>query len=80
MNDLTISATTVTAAALWLIGGTMTILELFTGVDGGELGIVLAMGGATLTVRGYFLRLCDQERHAFGLGREHERASRIRQV
>lgn len=77
MNDLTISAWTVLAGLLWLIGSTLTVLSWLTEIDGGDLGVVLAMGGATLTVRGYISRLCDQERHAFALGREHERASRI---
>lgn len=79
MDDFRISATSVAAGVLWAIGAALTIVELLTGIDTGEVGIVAAAGGGVLTIRGYFCRLACRERKAFELGREYE-SGRIHSV
>lgn len=79
MNDFRISATTAASGLLWTVGVVLTIVELVTGLDVGELGVVTAAGGAVLTVRGFFCQLADRERNAFELGRDYE-SNRIHPV
>lgn len=73
MNDLDLSATGVAATSLWLIGVALALIQLTTNIELGQLGIIAAAGGATLNVRGYFLRFEDRERSAFEIGRDYER-------
>lgn len=71
MQDKSVSATTVIATAMWVVGGLMTLVELFTRLDIGSLGIVIAAGGATLNVRRFFCQLAERDRNAFELGRDY---------
>lgn len=70
MNDLRVSATIGTAVLLWIIGGTLALLELFTSLEAGAAGVTIATGAAVLNVRAYFCRLQYREENAFRLGRD----------
>lgn len=74
MSDWHLSATAVAATVLWVIGVALAMVQLLTDVGVGQLGIIAAAGGATLNVRGYFVKLEDRERNAFNLGRDYENA------
>lgn len=89
-NTKTISLTCAIAATLWALGTLLVLLEtglemavvttdearFWTGV--GKLGLILCMGGMTLTVRGYAVwavrhltqRQAEWEQAAYDLGRE----------
>jgi hypothetical protein len=73
MNDRNLSATVVAATVLWILGGSLAVVEAVSGLQVGALGIVAVAGGATLNVRGYFCGLEARERNAFVLGRDYER-------
>lgn len=72
MTDRNISATTTLAVLMWMVGAALALTELFTHLDIGELGIVIAAAGATMNVRGFFCHIAYRERNAFELGREYE--------
>lgn len=76
MQDKTVSLTSVFAWVLWVVAIALVLVDVFTEVNSGDLGIVAAAGGATLTVRGYFLDLEDRERNAFEIGRDSTRRVR----
>lgn len=73
MNDLHVSATIGTAVLLWVLGGTLVLLEMMTSIDCGAAGVTIATGAAVFNVRGYFCRLAQREQNAFELGREYGR-------
>lgn len=76
MNDRNVSLRAVLAVTLWLLGVACILIQLTAPIAVGHLGLLLAMGGATLHVRGFFCHLIEQERNAFELGRDHERGLR----
>lgn len=71
MNERSIAVHSAISALLWPIGFALVLLGLFTEFEFGQLGIVLCMVAATLTVRGYFCGLYRREREAFELGRDY---------
>lgn len=80
MNDRPISTTTVLASTLWVVGFGLAFLYAAIGLRGtGVLAMLIAAGGATLTVRGYLCRLeeelFERERNAFQLGRDDARST-----
>lgn len=72
MNDLHVSATIGAAVLLWVLGGTLSVLELFTGIHSGPSGVTIATGAAVLNVRAYFCQFADRQQNAFDLGRDYE--------
>jgi hypothetical protein len=75
MKDRPISVTAVCATLLWIFGYALGIIYCVTGIQGtGVMAMLIAAAGATLTVRGYLVRLADtlleRERNAFLLGRD----------
>lgn len=72
MKDLNVSIHTVLATALWFLGGTLIVIEVFGGPDGlGNLGIYLAGMGGVLNVRRFACQAGGlRERRAFEMGRE----------
>lgn len=70
MQDRTITATTAAALFLWPAGLGLVLLDLFTAVNTGQLGLYLAMGGGVLNIRGFFCAQNYRERNAFYLGRD----------
>lgn len=70
MHDRNISATVVSAFALWFIGLSLAVTNVFIEPDIGGLAMVVAAAGATITVRGFFCQLLRREQAAFDLGRE----------
>lgn len=79
MNDLHVSATIGAAVLLWIVGGLLAALELFTDIESGALGVTIVTAGAVLNVRSYFCRLEKREQNAFALGRDYE-SGRVRSL
>ena len=76
MNERSVSVYNAFSYLLWPAGLTLVLVGLFTKWELGQLGIVLCMMGATLTVRSYFCALERRERSAYQLGRESVRSIR----
>lgn len=76
MNDRSIAVHAAVAYLLWPLGVILVGLGFLVEYDLGQVGIVLCMVGATLTVRGYFCAMHRRERNAFELGREYEQGLR----
>lgn len=79
MNDLDVSVTSVIATILWAIGIGLAMIALLTDFDVGALGVISAASGATLNVRGFFVKLEHRDRNTFELGRDYE-SSRVHSV
>lgn len=77
MSDRSISFTSAVSAALWVLGVMLVMLDIALGEDAiGRLGFVVAMGGATLSVRSFICTLAYRERNAFEMGREYAEGQR----
>lgn len=76
MQDKRVSLTGISAAALWVLSVAMVIVDVFTDVNSGDLGIIAGLGAATLTIRGYFVDLAAREQNAFEIGRDSVRRTR----
>lgn len=73
MNDRSITLRSAVSCLLWTTGVVLALLETLGVADIGELGVVAAAAGATLSVRGFVAELERRDRNAFELGRDHER-------
>lgn len=81
MNERSIAIHAAISYLLWPTGMILVCIGLVTEFELGQLGIVLCMIAATLTVRGYFCALVRRERDVFEMGRDYEQGLRtIRQV
>lgn len=71
-HQVTITVNTCTAAALWLVGVTLSVLDWVGWLrDGaGMVGVVAVAGGHLLCVQGLFAEQARRELEAFHLGRE----------
>lgn len=58
MQDATMSATTTTAYALWVLGATLIGLSFFFALQLAAIGLYCAGAGGVLHIRSFFL--CDQ--------------------
>lgn len=80
LADPHLSWTSLGAFVLWLAALTLVLVDVLTGIDTGDIGIVASAAAATLTVRGYMIGLVDQiqirERNAFEIGRDSVRSIR----
>lgn len=72
MNDRSIAIHAAISWLLWPTGFTLVCIGVLTKFELGQLGIVLCMIAATLTVRGYFCTLHKRERDLFEMGRDYE--------
>ena len=82
MSDPPLSTTTICAVSLWILAFALAGVYAATGLRGlGVFAVLVMGGGATLTVRRYLLKMCDDllthERQAFQAGLD---AQRIRSV
>ena len=76
MNDRTVSFTSTLAAGLWIIGALMVGFDMVTDFERlGRVGLMVAMGGATITVRSWMCRMAHREQNAFEVGRDVGRAA-----
>lgn len=76
MTERNIALHAAVAYLLWPIGVILVCVGVVTDFELGQLGIVLCMIAATLTVRGYFCALERREREAYELGRASVRSLR----
>lgn len=72
MDSRSISIRCLVAVVMWILGSAIVVLDAFNVANVGDLGIVFAMAGATLHVRGFFTALARREQNAFVLGRDYE--------
>ena len=80
MNDVTISMTCVLSTVLWLGGFGLAVANLAGYPDSiGNVGLIMCLGGGTLTIRAFFCRQWGREEKAFALGRDYE-AGRVRSL
>ena len=70
MFDKTITSTTAFAILLWPLGLLLICLDMGTGWETGEFGLLLAGIAGVLNIRGFFCHLEQQTRDAFEFGRE----------
>ena len=73
MQDKHVSLNSLVAGVLWAMAPVLVLVDLFSDVESGELGVLLGLGATTLSVRGYFVALADRERNAFMIGRDSMR-------
>lgn len=64
------------AYVLWLMAGAFVVLNFIFDPPFGEVGVLLAIAGSVLQVRGYFCAMQAREREAYELGRESVRSLR----
>jgi hypothetical protein len=84
MKDRPLSTTHVASALCWVAGFALAVAYAFTEIRGlGVLGLLFAVAGATLTVRGYVVHLTEllgerqaAEQNAFELGQDAARFRR----
>lgn len=80
MSEVKVSVMHVFAAAHWIAGVAFVLIDLFSGVETGELGVVLVAVAAVTNVKAWLshmeARLVDRERSAFELGRDSMRVVR----
>lgn len=74
MSEMKVSVMHVFAAAHWLGGVACVLIDLFSGIETGELGVVLVAVGAVTNVKVWLghmeTRLAEREQSAFELGRD----------
>lgn len=73
MQDKDVSLNGLATAGLWTSAAVLVPLDVLTDVNTGDLGILSAIGAATLSIRSYFAALEDRERNAFEIGRDSVR-------
>ena len=78
MHDLNILATDITAGFLWATGVVLVVVHALTGLHVEHLGLLAAMGGGTMQVRGYLCRQHQQQLRAMEMHREAAPASLAR--
>ena len=54
------------------MGLALVLVDLFSRVECGELGLLAAGAAMVFNVRGFFCRLAERERNAFEIGRDFE--------
>lgn len=81
MTSRSITVHTAISCLLWPVGVILVCVGLVTKFEVGQLGIVLCMVAATLTVRGYFCVFERREHNAFRLGQDYgEHLAEVRQL
>lgn len=65
----------VLAAALWIIGIGLALVDLCLPAHTGALGVVAAAGAGTLNMRAWIADSARREKNAFQLGRDDSRAN-----
>lgn len=76
MQDKNVSLTDACSWVLWVLAVALVVVQMASPLETAELGVIAAIGGATLTVRGYFVDLADRERNAYEIGRDSVRRAR----
>lgn len=76
--DFEVSAGVVAACALWFAAVALVVTGCLLHVQGvGDLGLVVAAGAATVTIRGYFVKHGRIMRNTLGLAHEAARVEAL---
>lgn len=78
--DRSISATSVAAWALWIIGGVVVLTDVFVGPPIMGVGLWTTGAAMVLSIRRMLCRQADRQREAFEMGRDFERGSELHSV